>query len=170
MLALMIIPLIGTLGLGGEVSSWFMTNRAMQNAADSAAIAAGTNGDSTDQDTGGLYMYQREANAVAANYGFTNGANNATVAATTTTASPCPSGQTCFQVTITKKVPLFLVGILGYRDPGVTLNGAPAQLITATAIATGQGGAGTPSCITALGSTGVRPGSNLVNGGPNSCT
>jgi Flp pilus assembly protein TadG len=162
----MIVPLIGTLGVAGEVSSWFTTNRAMQNAADSAAIAAGTNGDYTHQDTGGLYMYQREANAVAANYGFTNAVSNVTVAATTTTASPCPSGQTCFQVTITKKVPLFLVGIVGYRS-GATLNGSPAQLITSTAIATSQSGPATISCITALGATGVVQ-DLTVNGGPNS--
>ena len=166
MLALMLVPLIGTFGVAGEVSSWYLTNRSMQNAADSAAIAAGTNGDYTDKDTGGDFMYQREAFAVASNYGFTT-SSSVTVTPATTTASPCPSGQTCFQVTIQKKVPLFLVGILGYRDTGVTLNGSPAQLITATAIATGQGGPGTPACITALGQTGVVQ-DLTVNGGPNS--
>jgi Flp pilus assembly protein TadG len=167
MLALILVPLIGTFGVAGEVSSWYLTDRSMQNAADSAAIAAGTNGDYTHQDTGGDLMYQREAYAVAANYGFTGGVNNVQVAASTTTASPCPSGQTCFKVTIQKTVPLFLVGILGYRDTGITLNGSPAQLITSTAIATGQGGPGTPSCITALGQTGVVQ-DLTVNGGPNS--
>jgi uncharacterized membrane protein len=35
---------IAIVGLGVEVVSWYRTDRAMQNAADSAAVAAATNG------------------------------------------------------------------------------------------------------------------------------
>ena len=44
MAALAMPVLIGVTGLGVEVSYWYLTQRSMQNAADSAAIAAATNG------------------------------------------------------------------------------------------------------------------------------
>ena len=44
MTALALPALIGGTGLGVEVSYWYLTQRSMQNAADSAAIAAATNG------------------------------------------------------------------------------------------------------------------------------
>ena len=91
--------LIGTLGLGFEVSNWYLTNRGMQNAADAAAIAAATNAGSNDD---------VEAKAVTAQYGFTDGSNNVTV--TASNAAACPSGISgpCYSVTITSLVPLFL--------------------------------------------------------------
>src|SRR4029077_1698624 len=86
--------LVGTLGLGFEVSNWYRVTRSMQNAADAAAIAAATNGGSN---------YDVEAKAVAAQYGFADGTNNVTVTATNT--ATCPSGSnTCYSVTITNKV------------------------------------------------------------------
>ncbi len=160
--ALLLIPLLGALGLAGEVSSWFMLNRAMQNAADSAAIAAATNGDATNQDKGtpALYMYQREADAAAAKYGYVNGANAVQVLPSTVT---CPSGSgTCFQVKISKPVPLYLVRIVGFNG-NTTLSGSPAQTIAATAIAS-SGGGGTSFCVLALGGT-VNSGVT-ANGGP----
>src|ERR1700747_226982 len=70
MMGFLLPPLIGTFGLGYEVATWYLITRTMQNAADSAALAAATNGTSS---------YAGEAQAVAAQYGFTNGVNNATV-------------------------------------------------------------------------------------------
>jgi Flp pilus assembly protein TadG len=55
---------IGAMGLAAKVSYCRLHHRAMQNAADSAAIAAATNGTSN---------YAAEGSAVAAQYGFTNG-------------------------------------------------------------------------------------------------
>src|SRR5579862_2647934 len=80
MVALLLVPLSGALGLAGEGSSWYMTQRSMQNAADSAAIAAATNASSAD-DTGSTPtpMYAREAYAVASKYGFVSGTNNVIV-------------------------------------------------------------------------------------------
>src|ERR1700751_5466203 len=70
MMGFLLPPLIGTFGLGYEVANWYLTTRSMQNAADSAALAAATNA-STGWDT--------EARAVAAQYGFADGINNVTV-------------------------------------------------------------------------------------------
>ena len=161
--AFLVIPLIGAMALAGELSSWFMTNRGLQNAADSAAIAAATN-NNTSYESGSstIYNYQAEANAVAASYGFTNGANNVTVAVTTTTASPCPSGATCYKVTVTKVVPLYLVQIVGFSG-NTTLNGGGAQSLSASAIASPSGASGAQFCVLALGGGGV---DLTSNGGP----
>ena len=80
MMALLFPALIGILGLGMEVTNWYMRTRGMQNAADAAVIAAATNATSN---------YNIEAAAVAAHYGFVNGANNVTV--TATDSAPCPA-------------------------------------------------------------------------------
>jgi Flp pilus assembly protein TadG len=45
--ALILPALIGAMGLAAEISYWHLHHRAMQNAADAAAIAAATNGDSS---------------------------------------------------------------------------------------------------------------------------
>src|SRR6266852_329659 len=90
MMALLLPALVGAMGLGFEVSNWYMTKRAMQNAADAAAIAAAMNGTSN---------YDVEAKAVTAQYGYVNGSNNVTV--TASNAAACPSGgNTCYSVTI----------------------------------------------------------------------
>jgi len=44
--ALLIIPLAALMGMATEGGGWFLAQRAAQNAADSAAIAAATNGNS----------------------------------------------------------------------------------------------------------------------------
>jgi len=72
MFGLMAPVLLGGMGLAMESAYWYVDQRGMQNAADAAALAAATDGTSN---------YQTTANAVAAQYGYTNGANNATVSA-----------------------------------------------------------------------------------------
>ena len=71
-----------TIGLAGFLSaaalatvatSWLMTVHALQNAADSAAIAAVTNHGTS---------YSTEAKAVTALYGFVDGSNGVTVTVT----------------------------------------------------------------------------------------
>src|SRR5260370_9012316 len=47
MMGFLIIPLVGSLALGFEVSNWYMITRGMQNAADAAAVSAATNGGAT---------------------------------------------------------------------------------------------------------------------------
>jgi len=151
MMAFLLPPLIGALGLGFEVANWFMITRAMQNAADSAAVAAATNGTSN---------YGIEAKAVAAQYGFVDG-TNATV--TASNAAACPGGgSTCYSVTITQSVSLFLSQMVGYRG-STTLNGVAAQQLTSTAVAT-QDTIQVPLCLLALGTSGAQD--IVTNGNP----
>jgi Putative Flp pilus-assembly TadE/G-like len=123
-MGLLIVPLVGALGIGFEVSNWYMTGRGMQNAADAAALAAATNGGAN---------YDVEAKAVAAQYGFVDGANTITVAASNT--APCPAGgNTCYGVTISGAVPLLVSQVVGYLGD-TTLNGAAAKQLSSVAIA-----------------------------------
>src|SRR5215469_16632822 len=80
MFALSAPVLLGGIGLGVEMGNWYFNQREEQNAADAAAIAAATNATAT---------YSAEANAVTANYGFTNGTGGVVV--TTSNAAPCPA-------------------------------------------------------------------------------
>src|SRR5262249_4903754 len=124
----------------------------MQNAADSAAVAAATDG------TGN---YATEARAVAAQYGFVDGTNNATVSASNTAACPA-GGNTCYSVTITKKVSLLLSQVIGYRGNS-TVNGVAAQQLTSTAVAR-QGSIQVSLCMLALGTSGAQD--IVTNGNP----
>jgi Flp pilus assembly protein TadG len=40
MAGLLMVPLVGAMGVGFEITNWYMTQRAMQNAADAAVIAS----------------------------------------------------------------------------------------------------------------------------------
>ena len=72
MMGLLLPVLLGALGIGFEISNWYMKKRAMQNAADAAAIAAASNAEEN---------YNIEAAAVAAHYGFVDGADHVVVTA-----------------------------------------------------------------------------------------
>jgi Flp pilus assembly protein TadG len=153
MMALVLPALVGAMGLGFEVSNWYMTKRAMQNAADSAAIAAAMNGTSN---------YDVEAKAVTAQYGYVNGSNNVTV--TASNAAACPSGgNTCYSVTITGVVPLYLSQVVGYTGD-TTVNGAKEKAITSAAVAKSSTVL-QPICLLALSQTGQ---ALRTNGAPNS--
>jgi hypothetical protein len=148
-MGLLIVPLVGVLGVGFEVSNWYMNGRGMQNAADAAAIAAATNAGAN---------YDVEAKAVAAQYGFVDGVNNITVTASNT--ATCPGGgNTCYGVTISRKVPLLVSQVVGYHGD-TTLNGAAAKQLSSSAIASHPN---TPVsfCLLALGPQGIR-----TNGAP----
>jgi Flp pilus assembly protein TadG len=134
--ALALTVLIGIVGLALDVGMWYRSNRAMQNAADAAVIAAALNG------TG---SFGAEAKAVAAQYGFVDGANGITVTASNN--QPCPGGATdCYQVTIAQATAqVFFSPVIGNFTP--SLAGA------ATA-----GGSQTHSyCLLALGGSGTDP-------------
>src|SRR5258705_9396150 len=75
----LIIPLVGALGIGFEVSNWYMNGRGMQNAADAAALAAATNGGAN---------YDVETKAVAAQDCIGRRANDITATASHTANSP----------------------------------------------------------------------------------
>src|SRR5438874_6762752 len=123
-MGVLMIPLVGALAIGFEVSNWYMTTRDMQNAADAAAVAAATNAKSN---------YDIEAKAVAARYGFVDGANSVTVAASNTAA--CPGGtNTCYSVTIAGFVPLLMSQIVGFQGDAI-VNGTREKRLSSVAVA-----------------------------------
>jgi hypothetical protein len=154
MSALVLPVVIGCFGLGTEATSWYVTQRSEQNAADSAAIAAASNAGSD---------YAQEAKAVAAQYGFTDG--QAGVVVTALNGQTCPDGSSnCYKVTIKKPVALMLAQVVGYHGDA-SLAGAPAKNVLATAVAI-QGVSPRPYCMVALASSGVTPALH-TNGAPN---
>lgn len=117
--------IVGAMGLAAEISYWQLHHRAMQNAADAAAIAAATNGGAN---------YATEGKAVAANYGFTDGSANISVAVSNPATAPgCTSN--CYVATVTDQVSLFLSQVVGYTG-STTVGGKRVTTISATAVAT----------------------------------
>jgi Flp pilus assembly protein TadG len=141
-MAILIVPIIGAFAIGGETSSWYMLHRSQQNAADSSVTSYAISKGSTS-----------EAQAVATQYGYTNGSNNVTITPQTVT---CPagasviSGSTCYQVTVARNVPVYLGRVVG---SGSTKN------ISASAIAGTVAGTN-PFCLIGLSSL-------KLGGGPN---
>lgn len=145
--------LLAASGLAFEAADWYQTQRLMQNAADSAAIAAASNGTSS---------YAVEAKAVAAQYGFQDGVDGATV--TISNSAACPSGgSNCYSATITKMVPLVLSPLVGFQGDAA-YNGSRAKQLSATSISS-QGTAPRQYCILALASSGAAQGIR-TNGSP----
>jgi Flp pilus assembly protein TadG len=146
--------LIAGFGLGFEITNWYLATRSMQNAADAAAIAAATNGSAN---------YNTEAAAVATQYGYTNGSNNVTLAASNAATCPADPSLTppCYSVTITSVQPLVLTEVIGYLGNS-TLNGGRAQTLTSTAVAN-KPNIQTPICLLGLDTSGTAVRSN---GGP----
>jgi hypothetical protein len=158
MMGLLLPVLLGGLGLGFEISNWYLNSRWMLNAADSAAIAAASNAKSN---------YDVEAKAVAAQYGFIDGTNNVTV--TVSNTATCPAGgNTCYSVTISKPVPLYLSQFVGYVGD-TKIDGANEKILTSTSIAQ-PSVVPVPVCLLALASSGAQgirtngaPKANLAN-------
>jgi len=142
--ALAFPALIGAMGVGAEVASWYGGKRGLQNAADSAAIAAATNG--TDEG------YDDEARAVAAQYGFKSDMSGTTVTAQNN--QPCPAGgdNECYRVTISRVQPLFLAQVVGYKGD-LMVGGRPYKRIESTALAI-QGEGPRQYCILTLATSG----------------
>jgi len=151
--ALLAPVVIGTFGVGTEVTSWYSVQRKMQNAADSAVSAAATNGSTSFAD---------EARAVTRTYGFIDG--QAGVVVTALEDQPCPSGASdCYKVTVRKSVPLLLAQVVGFRG-NTQIAGRPAELLTASATAM-QDTAPRPYCVVALAGSGHSP-ALRTNGAP----
>lgn len=147
--ALLIVPLAALLGMATEGGSWFLITRAMQNAADSAVIATATNGGNAVSGTD----YVNEGKAIAASYGFVNGSNDATVTVPApgnyATVTSCASSP-CYQVKITKTVPLYLIPLVGFNG-NTALGTTRGQQLSAVALATLKT-VNAPFCLTALSS------------------
>ena len=163
--ALAMPVLTGAMGLAAEVSYWHLHHRAMQNAADSAAIAAATNNTSS---------YVAEAQAVAAQYGFRNGVDNVTVTVTqSNSAAGCTSN--CYSVAISDVVPLYLSQAVGFagnatmRAASVGSSSIAQSTTPGMAIGASAAAHASPNysyCILALASDGVT--GIRTNGAPNS--
>jgi len=136
MLTLMIIPLVGMLGVATEASSWFFAQRALQNAADSAVMAAATNGCASTIPacvSAKTPYYDAEAKSVATKLGFTNGVANTTV--TVTNTATCPDGTpTCYGVMISRLMPINLTRLVGFNGDA-PLGSGRAQTVKAVAMA-----------------------------------
>src|SRR5258708_66744 len=83
--ALALVPTLGVFGLGSEGSYWLLTQRAEQNAADAAVLAAAQAGRAdvalavnAGQACSDSLCYQHEGRAVATNYRFTPGVRRVT--------------------------------------------------------------------------------------------
>jgi Flp pilus assembly protein TadG len=143
--ALALTALIGLVGIALDVGMWYRTDRALQNAADAAVIAAAINGTSS---------FDSEAKAVARNYGFVDGAGGITVTALNNQACPGGGPADCYQVTVAQATaPTFFSPVVGNFSPA----------LAGTAMASGSQ---THSyCLLALASSGTDPGI-LGNGSP----
>lgn len=133
-MALLLAPLIGVLGLATETSTWFMSQRSMQHAADSAAMAAAINDNPTNNQD------YNEGKAVAANYGYVNGSGDVTV--TVLRAQTCPVPQQansdCYKVTVSKNLPIRLVRLAGYQGD-LAMGSGRGKTVQAVAMARPRG-------------------------------
>ena len=152
--ALALPTMLGLGGLAFEGANWYQTKQAMQNAADAAVVAAASNATTS---------YAAEAKAVTAQYGFQDGVADTTVTASNTAA--CPSGGTgCYSVTITKKLPLLLAQVVGFKGNAAVSSNRAAQQLQASAVAS-QATSPRSYCVVALASSGTSPGIR-ANGAP----
>lgn len=154
MMGLLFPVLVGAMGVGFEISNWYLKTRSMQNAADAAAIAAASNGSSN---------YDIEAKAVVAQYGFVDGSNNVTVTVSNTAACP-KGGNTCYSVAITAVMPLYLAKVVGYQGDS-TINGVQGEELKLVSVAE-RTMAPAPVCLLALASSGAQ--GIRSDGAPNS--
>lgn len=96
--------MLGFAGMAVDVSVWYADKRAAQGAADSAAFSAGTDLYAGDTTTG----VQANAKAVAAQYGYTDGAGGVTVTVNTPPTSGSHTSTTgAVEVIVTKSESLF---------------------------------------------------------------
>src|SRR5262245_53742233 len=126
--------LVGFAGLGTEGGLWLYQHQSVQSAADSAAMSAAI------ALGGGTSGINTQADAVAATYGFVNGAHGATV----TVNNPPHSGNhtsdgNALEVIVTQQQPRLLSGLFG---------STPAA-ISGRAVALRSGG----TCLLALNPT-----------------
>jgi hypothetical protein len=144
--ALTLTLICGVVGLAIDVSVWYRTTRAMQNAADAAAVAAARDGGTSFDGTG---------KAVAARYGFIDSVGGISVQITKN--APCPSGGNgCFQATIDDAAaPQFFSKVLDLTAPR----------LSASATAGFTGPTNREYCIIALATSGADP-AIRTNGAP----
>lgn len=139
-----LIALIGFAAIAVDIGYMYTTRRAMQTAADAAAIAGANALQSTNNAN-----YQQAASDVATLDGFSNGQNGVVVTVGTPTSGPYSGNASYVQVSISRAVPTFFLRVLGLN----TLNVA-AQAVAGTVPGTGCIYALDPSKSGALSLTG----------------
>lgn len=164
--ALMLVPISAALAFSVELGSWQYMQRSMQNAADSAALAAASVDSAAG--TSGTTTSLAEARAAAARFGYVHGTNSVTVTVEDTVADAgtltCPAGtpadSTCYRATITSQFPLLFSKVIGFAG-----SGGGAQQIVSSAVAINKGGGAQLKdiCVWSLSTTGT---SFQSNGGP----
>jgi hypothetical protein len=138
------IAVIGFAALAVDIGYMFSTRRAMQTAADAAAIAAANALQSSNSNN-----YQQAATDVATLNGFTNGQNGVTVTVGTPTSGPYSGNSSYVEVDVQQAVPTFFLRVLGFN----TLNVA-AHAVSGTISGTGCIYALDPSASGAISLTG----------------
>jgi Flp pilus assembly protein TadG len=137
--------LLGVAGLGTEAGTWYVTKRAMQGAADAAAFSAAVAGGQSES-------YSADGAAVAARFGYVNGANNVTLQINNPpTAGAYAGSASAYEVIISQPQPQLFSKLF---------MAAPTN-VRARAVAITTPGAN--PCITTLGNQNDTPGVT-VNG------
>jgi hypothetical protein len=160
MMGFLMVPLVGFLALGFEVSNWYSITRGMQHAADAATLAAATNNSVIL--VGALPAYEAEARAVAATYGFVGGTNNVTINVRNDQTCPLTGDTNCYSVSISGYTPLLLSQVVGFKGDG-NINGSLQKQLSAVAVAKPSSPA--DICVLALASSGANPAIH-TNGAP----
>jgi Flp pilus assembly protein TadG len=181
LIAVMMVPMLGVLGLAAEGSNWMFTHRATQNAADSAVVGAANayesySACSASSGTNCTDSGQNEGKAIATNFGFTDGVKNANVTINELVACPANvsasltaalGANSCFTAVVKQKMPLLLLNAFGFGG-NTTISGAKGVQVASTAIA-GPVGVQVPVCVLGLSPSGPPKGNSdtiQLNGNP----
>lgn len=136
-LVLLLIPISGLLAVAGEFGYFSMAQRSQQHAADSAALAAAANDDSTLQ--GGVPRYKLEAQAVAAKYPV----GSATVDVQLVACPDSAAGATdCYNAVITRPVQFQLARMVGIQSIVASANAMARRASVQDYCLVGMGGGG----------------------------
>lgn len=145
--AFSLTAVVGFAGLGTEVGYWYVKQRDMQGAADSAAIAGAAamlSGEASSTST-------TAASTIATQYGFTGGACGASTTTIVCVNNP-PSAGThtadtkAWEVTISQIQPRLFTALFMSSDPQLSARAVATQVAVSA-----------PSCVVALDKTTLQP-------------
>lgn len=115
-LAFSLTAIVGMAGLGSEAASWYFTHRAMQGAADAAAIT----GAATLAAGATSTLAQTDAKSVAANFNFIDGTANTNVTVNSPPASGSHAGDSNYiEVLITQTQQRQLTSLFMSTNPNI---------------------------------------------------